>query len=547
MKKIFVIFAVIAVALSCSKKQDPVVIDTPDENTPSGELVAMTFHAVGEDTKTTLDGTSISWSTSDHINVFSGASFGTNTKFDVASVSSSGHEATFDGLGTVSPEYYALFPYQSGATITSAGAITATLPVNQAAVPGTFGPEANLAVAYVSGSDELVFKNVGALLGVTINEDGVNKVKVESLDGTALSGTATINYNGGDPTITVTDGKSFVESAVSGTGTYYFVVFPGAHSGGFRITLTRPGYTASVKNTKSITIGRNDNINLMSIASVPADKWNVVFTPGEKVYIKGLSNADENGQEVSYIPTGYYSPRSGGVAPTSPTPGDVATLAGITYNYEVWAKIGHDDVVYFESENGARFAISNYEGTAVAPIAPTSAGRDGVSVSDDVYRIRLNLPSGDAQILRVSIVNFAIMYGDVSQNLTYDKAGAWKVDNYVFSYATNQSWDPTNHRYMFSIWFTWKGGWSGSSFDQWQWYGTCNKYTDIYPTSLDPSENYYYLQPFTGSDWDMIFYMPKDYLFPGMANQSKKGTLGVYMNNTYGHFTHGFSNVVDNS
>ena len=549
MKKIFVLIAAFAVALSCNKIQEPVVTDTPQDNTPSGELVEMTFLAVGEATKTTLDGTSIKWSTSDHINVFSGASFATNTQFDVTSVSSNGHEATFDGLGAVSPEYYALFPYQSGATITSAGVITATLPVNQAAVPGTFGPEANLAVAYVSGSDELVFKNVGALLGVTINEDGVNKVRVESIDGTALSGTATINYNGGDPTVTVTDGKSFVESAVSGTGTYYFVVFPGNHSGGFRITLTRPGYTASVKNTKAIDIGRNGNINLMNIASVPADKWNVVFTPGEKVYIKGLSNANENGQEVTYITSTYYSPSAtynGGQEPAGR--GDAVGLDGVHYNYEVWARIAEDDEVYFETESGARFAL-NIACDAAAAIGPNEVGPK-ISVSDSPYRIRLNLPSGEAQVARIGIVNYSIIYGNVSENLTYDKAGVWKLDNYVFRYADNQSWDPTLSRYRFSIWFNWKGGQGGSGIDVWQTYGTCTYVcnTGIVANNFDdPSDSYYYLQAFSADGWDTVFYLNLDRLFNSGVNGSKKGTLSLYMNNTYGHFTHGFSNVVDNS
>lgn len=545
MKKIFVLIAILAAAISCGKKDDGII---DPSNT---QLVPLSFRAVGDVTKTSLDGQNIIWSTSDKINVFSGASFGTNEQFTVSTTESSGHIATFDGLGLVSPEYYALSPYQAGATITSAGVITAVLPEAQNAVAGSFGPKANLSVANVQGGvEELQFKNVGALLAVTVPAD-VTGLKVEALGGEMMTGTAQISYNGGEPSVNITTGYSYVETAISGAGTYYLVVFPNNFASGFRITLSRPGYTATLEKGSAINVERNDIVNLADITTVPSNAWKVVFTPGEKVYIKGISVANENGQEMSYISADYYNPRPGGVAPTNPTPGDIAALGGITYNYEVWAKIAHDDKVYFETENGSRFAISNEAGTGVAPIAPDGDGR-AFAVSEDVYRIRLNLSAtgeGDAQILRVTWINYSIFYGDVSQNLdsnNYDRNGTWKLDNFVFSYSTNQGWDPTNHRYRFAVWFTWKGGYGGEGINIWQSYGTCTQYTDVYGVTTGPDDDYYYLQPFTGDDWDMIFYLPKETVFPGMVNQCKKGTLNVCFNNTYGHFTHGFTNIVDN-
>ena len=542
MKKVFVLIAIIAAAISCGQKEEGLI---PSES----QLVPLSFRAMGETTtKTSLDGRSVIWSTTDEIDVFSGADFTTRSKFAVTSVQDGGKIAVFNGLATLSTEYYAVFPQLDENECSDAGIITATIPAAQEAVAGSFGPEANLAVAHITGTEDVQFKNVGALLAVTIGDANVTGLKVESLDHTPMTGTANIDYNGGEPVVTgMTDPHDYVETAVSGTGTYYFVVYPGNYSGGFRITLSRPGYTAKVENTKALNLGRNDNVNLMEISSVPSEAWKVVFTPGEKVYIKGITDANENGQEISYIPADYYAPRTGGIAPTNPTPGDNSALAGVTYNYEVWARIDHDDVIYFESENGARFAISNEAGTGVAPIAPDGTGR-AFAVSKDVYRIRLNLPEGDAQILRVTWINYSIYCGDVSVNLdsnNYDRNGTWKLDDFVFTYATNQSWDAHNHRYRFAVWFTWKGGYGGESINTWQSYGSCNKYTDVYGATTGPDDNYYYLQPFTGDEWDMIFYLPKDTVFPGWANQSKKGTLNVCFNNTYGHFTHGFTNIVD--
>ena len=538
MKKLFLFLTVLAAVLSCSKNQD-----TPE--TAKG-LSPMTFKAIGEITKTSLaaDGKGIVWSTNDKINVFSGSAFGTNTQFSVSSVESEGKTATFEGLAEVSPEYYALSPYQEGATINSAGLITAEIPAEQHATTGSFGPEANLSVAHISGSEDIEFKNAGALLSVSIEATDVTGLKVEALGGGALSGTVTINYNDGEPTVSAVSGNSYVQTEVSGAGTYYFSVLPGTFNGGFKITLSKGGYSASVSDTKSLVLGRNDNVHLFTVPSeIP---WKANFTPGERVFIKGLANADENGQELSFITDSYYAPRAGGQAPSSPAPGDESAVSGITYNYEVWAKIGENDEVYFETESGARFAL-NVAADQVAPIASNEAG-PRISVSDSPYRIRLNLPSGDAQVLRVGLVNYSILYGDVSDNLTYDKAGRWKISDYVFAYSTNQSWDPMLCRYRFSIWFNWKGGQGGSNFDVWQRYGTCTLNNNIgtKPSTENPAEEYYYLQPFNGDGWDTVFYLP-DWLFNGGANRTKKGTLNLFMNNTYGHFTHGFSDIVDNN
>lgn len=545
MKKVFVSIAIIAAAISCGQKEEGFV---PSES----QLVPHSFRAVGEVTsKTSLSGRSVIWSTTDEIDVFSGDDFTTRSKFTVSSVQDGGKIAVFDGLATLSTEYYAVFPQVDENECSDAGVITATIPAAQEAVAGSFGPEANLAVAHITGTEDVQFKNVGALLAVTIGDANVTGLKVESLDHTPMTGTAEIDYNGGEPVVTgMSDSHDYVETAVSGTGTYYFVVYPGNYSGGFQITLSRPGYTASVKNTKALNLGRNDNVNLMDIPSVPSDAWKVVFTPGEKVYIKGIADANENGQQMSYITADYYAPHSGYSAPGNT--GDDTSFAGITYNYEVWAKIDETDNIYFESENGARFGL-NIAADAVAAIAPDAVG-NAVSVSNSPYRIRVNLPSGDAQIVRVAIVNYGILFGGdgTSVNLNYDQAGAWKVDDYTFTYQW-QSWDNTCVRYRFRLWFNWKGGKGGSGIDVWHTYGSCNALNNSWeaPSTEDPANYYYYVQPFNNPDgnaWDPVYYLDRDRMFvnsSGYVNQSRKGTISLYMNNTYGHFTHGFSNIVD--
>lgn len=540
MKRLFIIMAALAVAASCSKQE-------AENGTSNDELVKMTFTAESTPlTKTALDANfHITWNTSDKINVFSGDEFTTKTDFTVTGTESNAHIATFEGLASQSGSYYALFPAQEGASITSAGVITATLPAAQNATAGSFGPEANISVASISSGNDLVFKNVGALLAINIQATDVTGLKVEALGSGSLSGTATINYNSGSPASTVTTGNSYVETTVSGAGTYYLVAYPGTYTGGFKITLTKPGYIATMTNTKSITLDRNDNVLLATVPADLSEKWNIDFTPGETVTIKGLTLDPE--QEVTYISSTYYDATMEGRSSSSDR-GD-ATDA-LDYNYEVWAKLGTTDKIYFETEKGVKFAI-NTAGTAVAPINSAEEGT-ALSVSDSPYRIRIKLPEGSAEILRIGIVNYSVYTTDISQNLTYDSKGTWKADNYVIRYEV-KTWDPILTRYHFSIWFNWKGGKTGANYNVWQNYGACNVVNNskLMPASDDLSLPYYYVTPYKSSSWDEVFYMGS-WIYDttastAPANNSKKGTISLHMNSTYGHFTQGFTNVVDNN
>ena len=298
MKKLFIILAVFAAVVSCSKEKENI------EPAPTG-LTSMTFKAVGEITKTSLasDGKGIVWSTTDKINVFSGSAFGTNTQFSVSSVESEGKTAIFEGLAEVSSEYYALFPYQAEATITSDGEISADIPAEQNAVAGSFGPEANLSVAHISGSEDVAFKNVGALLSISIEATDVTGLMVETLGGGSLSGAVTIDYNNGEPAASLVSGFNYVHTAVSGAGTYYFSVLPGTFEGGVKITLTKSGCSASVSNASTLVLGRNDNVHLFTVpASIP---WKLDSVP-ETLAIAGTA-ASEAGQAFRKLDDGVFS------------------------------------------------------------------------------------------------------------------------------------------------------------------------------------------------------------------------------------------------
>lgn len=513
MKKIF-LFATLAVALSCAKEQ-PAGNDGSGQIAPKEGLTQMQFRASSTDpqTRTSLsEDNAILWSTSDRINVFSGSSFATKTDFTVTSLSNENRQATFEGLAEISPAYYALFPAQNGAAITSEGIITAELPNVQNAVAGSFGPKANLSVAYIAAGEDLVFKNVGALLAVEINATDVTGLRLASNSYEALSGTALIDYNDGDPTADVVSAYDYVQTTVSGPGTYYFIVYPGSHEEGFTLSLTKEGHFASYSSPKALEIGRNENILLATIpATVP---WCAEFTPGEALEIRGSAEA---GQSASYIPAGYWN---AGQAKYS----DNSDL----YNYEIFTLLEAGEPFYFEAEEGALFTL-NASGNAVKAISDGSKAAYSVA-EDGIYRIRMYLPDGEAHVKKVTRVAFS-EWAVTGQDLDYEGQGVWK-HNIPLKRGSN-TWD---NRYKFNVHFS-----DGSN----QFYG--RMYDNVAPNNSPvygtTDATYFYVQPCDNTDnWEPCFKFPSTY----EINEDRYyGDLYLYLNNDYTHYTHEVVNIRD--
>ena len=262
-------------------------------------------------TKTSLDADfSILWDADDHITVFD--SPGTGRRFSDVAVSNDGKKAQFTGSVAIADTYYAIYPVQDGAWYDSESRkITAVLPTVQTAIDGTFADGVNLSVAQtVPQSDDLYFKNVGALLAVKCPTNYAGSIKLVSRDPSVkMSGSAVIDYNDGNPTIVPgQDAVNYVRmEGVNGKvdKTFYFVVYPGEYSQGFDIVITNySGECASiVSSSKSLSLKRNDNYLLYSPSSFVG--WNAPVAPG------GLSavfdDNDKPGLKVSWQPKGEYS------------------------------------------------------------------------------------------------------------------------------------------------------------------------------------------------------------------------------------------------
>jgi len=127
-----------------------------------------------------------------------------------------------------------------------------------------------------------------------------------------------------------------------------------------------------------------------------------------------------------------------------------------------------------------------------------------------------------------------------SASFSYVGRGVFQAQNASIKWGV-QSWDANMVRYYFSLWFNRKGN---EDINVWQHYGAVNK-ASAAPSELNPENSYFYLQPFTGNSWDEVFYFDSS-LWDANYNERYSATISLYMNNTYGHATHGFSNIIDN-
>ena len=242
------VIALAAMAFACAKESDSLTV-------PAGEKV----FTAGITTKTELvSGNAVHWVAGDNISLFDGVA---NREF---TTTDAGATAKFTGSASDAATYYALYPYQAGASC-EGGVITATLPATQTAVAGSFANLLNLSVAKTTDT-HLHFKNVCALVAVDLQKYfEVTSIKLEGRNNEDLAGTLSISFDGeGTPVVNSITGasKSITLSnggAVLAEGVYYFVVAPGTYSNGFKITLTdssSPSRTKEIVEAASVPLAR---------------------------------------------------------------------------------------------------------------------------------------------------------------------------------------------------------------------------------------------------------------------------------------------------
>lgn len=207
MKKTVIILAIVAAALSCAKESS---VKEAAEKTKNVNLVEMTF-TVAPETKAVLQNDrSVVFAPGDKISIFAN---GTNYEFSTAE---GGATATFTGTGEEATTYYALYPYSASATIDAGTIQNVSIGSGSAGTgTGTFNSQRAVAVA-ISNSTSLTFKQVTALLKLTVPAEVTDLKEIvifnrENGSGNtagAITGTFNVTpVDGDDPTYEVTTPK----------------------------------------------------------------------------------------------------------------------------------------------------------------------------------------------------------------------------------------------------------------------------------------------------------------------------------------------------
>ena len=210
-----------AAAFSCTKE-----IEKLDEETVE-VLVPMSFTATSAETKTVLDenGVSINWLATDEISVFDGVD---NRQF---STEGSGRSVTFTGSAANADRYYAVYPYNSSASL-SGTTVSTTLSASQTPTEGSFADGLNINASVSTDKESFVFDNVLSVVRFTIDAStlgGKTIKKVELTTPNAAAGDVSISFG---ETITATAGTETTNTVYMednnglSDGDYYFVLLP---------------------------------------------------------------------------------------------------------------------------------------------------------------------------------------------------------------------------------------------------------------------------------------------------------------------------------
>ena len=281
MKKLSMIFAMAAIALtSCLKEEAPVVNENgAQDNSELSDVLVEKIFTVGDvDTKTYVDGTMsasnkmvIKWCADDEIAVWDGTAY---RKFTIDG-EPSGNSATFKGMVSAdATEFYAVYPYSDNlqyAYNESKGwhEFTVTQPTVQYANPdGGLADKAAFACGKADEGGNIKFLNRSALLKFSL----ANGMDVKSVTITGneeddiIAGTLDFRYNesknftlgwksagkSNQLTLTNEDGSNLK------TGVDYYIALTGNTFGaGYSVTFTFADGT-------SLTRSSNKAIQLMS-------------------------------------------------------------------------------------------------------------------------------------------------------------------------------------------------------------------------------------------------------------------------------------------
>lgn len=275
MKKIFSFTMLAVAAMAAFSCKQEINVDEAAASVKAPKVVtAYTDADVTPSSKTSLDGVTILWSSSDVVKAYSFDGDVVSSTSTAISEGGKKAEFTFAGLDASADIY--MYAYPADAVTSMDGnnnVVYASIPTEQMAVAGSFADGANLAVA--EGGDDPVFRNVGGLLSFTIKNDNIVSVKLSANE--VLTGGSAEVLVCDDPIADVTGGEmevviSDASAPLANGSTYYAVVYPGTYTGLQLVFTDATGRTATYSNPNTLTVNRNANLKVWDMA-IADGKW----------------------------------------------------------------------------------------------------------------------------------------------------------------------------------------------------------------------------------------------------------------------------------
>ena len=375
--------AALALALGLTSCQNELAELTPS----GGERITLSVtqdDAAG--TRTYLnDDKKVVWSTGDALSLFD-----TKNNNRVFELTKGAGSTTGEFGGTVSvdsrKEYYAVYPYSEGYTISSGTVTGVILPAEQTAVANGFDKSAAIMTGYTTDAKNLAFKQLCAFVQIT-TESATKKIVFKTNGTENLAGTLSVAIDeDGIGTATVTSGGTGTVTLVPAgneesiaAGTYLIAVLPGTLEQGFTMECVGTDgseLTRSYNGSTSV-LNRKAVIN-MGTASV-AQGWTPTMNGhgyvdlgirmnGKKILFATCNvGADSPEEYGDYFAWGATEPYCTGY-----------TMSGTSVTAPVW-KDGKSDgyslanAPYYSSGTGSVVFYSKYTATPATLAAEDDA------------------------------------------------------------------------------------------------------------------------------------------------------------------------------
>lgn len=473
MKKNYLfIAAAMVLAASCAKEHLPSVSTEP-------VMVSKTFTADMVATKTSLnEGRHVFWTAGDRISVFDNAG-NKNNAFESSNLN--GNTALFSGyVSEGASEYIAIYPYKYGTSYNASDRqITIDIPVSQKAVKGSFDNNLNVCIA-VSQGETLNFKNVCALLKVTIPESMTNVKALSLTSSTYLSGKAVITVaENGSFSIAghTSNNNAFKEinldngGAAMEPGDYYFVVMPGKYN---RIYLgvTTTGNELYTRYSNSIMdIASNAVINLGEVPSAGSkdfrltnlptgpisllDTWTIGYEALAGYATKELSWSNRNNNIITSTPAKVTlteeTPSGTGTIKFNKRPGVAmlhAVYDGVTYpvTFDVrpWYRDEPSDWTNATTDAAYGNVQKTEKGESYVEVTPNASGRADIKRNSKPW-----VSSTMAPILAVRLDDYNDEEGH-SCEITMDFASNFTFNGVNFTGSIDGGFNKAYHKYTCS-------------------------------------------------------------------------------------------------